>query len=134
MKTYLTFLLFCFGIVATAQRYDDGRTINGRNRALAGQMTPPKAKKLPDTEEQIDKVIEKFTAELKLDSFQAAVIKQLFETSLVDQQRILSEEIPDESKVEKIMAAREKMNIKIKEILTPEQAEKFETVGDKKKK
>jgi Spy/CpxP family protein refolding chaperone len=133
MKTCFTFFLFCFALAVNAQRYDNGQTINGRSRALAAQMTPPKSKPQPDTKEQIEMVVQKFTDDLKLDSFQAAVIKQLFASNVAEQERILAEEIPDESKVEKIIASREKMNVKVKEILTPEQTAKFEAMGKKKK-
>ncbi len=135
MKNYLILLFFCFSFAATAQYYDGGGSIGARNRSMAraaGQQT--KSKKQPTQEERLSAIMDKLAEDLKLDSFQAAAIKQLYEENHSDQERILAQNEPDEMKFEKIVELHDKMTAKIKAMLTPEQIEKYETLGQKKKK
>lgn len=134
MKNYFVILLLCLGCTAAAQYRQDGSHYNGVDRTLTGQMYEHRKKGTPEKEDRIELSIQKLTRELTLDSFQAAVIQQLLEANQKEEASIVAQDIPDESKIEKIVAQREKMNGKIKEILTPEQREKFEKMGKKKKK
>ena len=132
MKNWMVIFLLVVTQFGAAQ-YRDGSRFNGVDRSLTGQTTPSKKK----PQEKVDVVelsMQKLTEELTLDSFQAAVIKQLLEDNRKEEEKIIAEDIPNESKFEKIIALREKMNAKIKGVLQPEQVEKFEKMGKKKKK
>lgn len=133
MKKCLVLLLLCLGISASAQYYQDGSRHNGVDRTLTGQMYEHKKKPQPDKVDKIEMSVKKLTESLSLDSFQAAVIQQLLEANKTDEDNVVAQDIPNESKIEKIIALREKMNGKIKEILSPEQLEKFDNLGKKKK-
>lgn len=76
----------------------------------------------------------KLTEALSLDSFQQAVIRQIVEENQRDEEKVYTEQIPDESKMEKIMLIREKASKKIKEVLSPEQIKAYENMAKSKKK
>jgi hypothetical protein len=135
MKNYFAILLFCTVFSASAQYYQDPARHNGVDRSLTGQMDDQrKAKKQPQKVDIVEVSVQKLTDELTLDSFQAAVITQLLGDNKKEEEKIVVEDIPDESKIEKIIVLREKLNGKIKEILRPDQIEKFDKMGKKKKK
>jgi hypothetical protein len=134
MKKCFILLLLCVGLSATAQYYQEGSRHNGVDRSLTGQMYEHKKKQQPEKVDKIELSIKKLTEELTLDSFQVAVVQQLLEANKKEEDIVVAQDIPDESKVEKIVALRERTNTKIKEILTPEQLEKFGNLGKKKKK
>jgi hypothetical protein len=135
MKYYIIIFLFCAAFSASAQYYQDPARHNGVDRSLTGQMTEQhKTKKQPEKVDIVELSVQKLTQELTLDSFQAAVITQLLEDNQKIEEKIVVEDIPNESKVEKIVILREKLNGKIKEILRPDQIEKFSAMSKKKKK
>jgi len=138
MKKYFVILLFFIGLSASAQYYpqyyQDGSRYNGVDRSLTGQQYEHKRKRQPEKQDKVEFSVQKLTEDLSLDSFQAAVIRDLLESNKKEEDIIIAQSIPDESKIEKIIALREKMNGKIKEMLSPEQQEKFSKLGQKKKK
>lgn len=128
MKSWITFaLLLMTGTVAA--QYNNGET-----RRLTGATMQQSKKKSPDKEELVDMSVKLLTEELALDGFQAAVIEQLLSENQKAEEKIVVQDIPKESKIEQIIALREKMNAKIKGVLQPEQVEKFEKMSKKKKK
>lgn len=135
MKKYLLLIVFCISTAASAQynRYGNGR-IGGVDRTLNGQAYERSKKKKEEKIDYVELSMKKLEEDLKLDSFQSAVIKQLLEANQADQNKIIAEDIPEESKIEKIMASRAKLNDKIKEYLRPDQLETFEALGKKKGK
>jgi hypothetical protein len=139
-KIQFCFTFLLMGLFAStelsAQRYSGSGTTGGVNRSLTGQYSGNKKKKQDQkTDEQyLDESIEKLSEELTLDNFQEAVIKQLLLDEEEKTKKIIAEDIPNDSKSQKMTASREILNGKIKEILNPEQREKFEKMGKKKKK
>lgn len=93
-----------------------------------------KPKKQKDTTDYLELSSQMLAESLQLDSFQQAVVKDLLKVNQAVQDNILAEDIPNESKTEKILALHEKFNGKVMEILTPEQAKKYEEMKEKKKK
>jgi Spy/CpxP family protein refolding chaperone len=128
-------VIFLFSVKMSAQYDDPGyRRYGGVDRSLTGQQRGNQKKQ--KSTEKIDMVeisMNKLNAELSLDNFQSAVIKKLLEDNQVVELRIVEEDIPMESKTEKIIALRTKLDEKIEDILTPEQKEKFENMKKKKK-
>jgi hypothetical protein len=129
-------IIFIFSAKMSAQYDDSGnRRYGGVDRSLTGQQyESPKKKKNNEKVDMVEASMTKLDADLSLDSFQSAVIRKLLEDNQVLELRIVDEDIPMESKTEKIIALRLKLNEKIKDILTPEQKEKFDNMMKKKKK
>ena len=101
------------------------------NRNIGRSYAKPKKNQPPD---YLALSVQKLTEELSLDTFQEAVIKDILKSSQIEQEKILLLEIPNESKNEQLIAARNTMNDKIVAILNPEQAKKFELLKIKPKK
>ncbi|CAM3361888.1 hypothetical protein FLLO111716_06355 [Flavobacterium longum] len=128
MKSWITVALLLMTGTVAAQYH------NGETRRLTGATMQQSKKKSPDKEELVDMSVRLLTEELSLDGFQAAVIEQLLSENQKAEEKIVVQDIPKESKIEQIIALREKMNAKIKGVLQPEQVEKFEKMSKKKKK
>jgi Spy/CpxP family protein refolding chaperone len=127
--------LFLFSAKMSAQYDDPGyRRYGGVDRSLTGQQHQGKKSKSNEKIDMVDESMKKLDTELSLDNFQSAVIRKLLEDNHVIELRIVDEDIPIESKTEKIIELRLKLNEKIKDILTPEQKEKLDNMSKKKKK
>lgn len=135
MKKIFIALFIVFSASASAQYDMYGNQYNGVDRSLTGQQYGNKKKK--DKDEKVDPVevsMQKLNERLQLDAFQSAVIRQLLKENQEKENSVVAEEIPNESKMEKIIALRLKMNEKIKEVLRPDQLVTFEGMGKKKSK
>ena len=129
LKISLTvFLLFTF-LNVTAQF---GSTSSGTDRNTGRGQYANGTKKT----EKVDYVtiaIDKLEKDLILDAFQKAIVKEALVKSTNEQTNIMTMDIPDNSKLEKILILREKLDIEINKILTPEQVEKFRKLREKAK-
>jgi len=136
MKNYLLILILLFCASASAQyNYGNTRRYGGVDRSINGQMQQAKAQKKDNEKfDVVEESMKKLNEELTLDSFQSAVIRQLVEENQKKEDQIIAQDTPMEAKTEQIIALREKLNVKIKEFLSPEQIEKFEKMMKKKKR
>jgi hypothetical protein len=132
---HITLLIILVSTVVYAQDYPQSSATAGVDRSLTGQYSGNKKKKEKKTDEDyVDESVAKLTTELTLDSFQAAVLKQLLLEEQEKAKKTIAEDIPNESKNEKIKASKEILNAKIIDFLAPEQREKFEKLLRKNKK
>jgi len=130
MKKMLFFLtLVCFASVH-AQYYDPQNHV--LNHSMQGRGIP--IKKDNEKVDVVQVTLDKLTNALTLDNFQQAVVRQLLADAQKEQERIFSQDAPDESKREQAIALGDKLNAKINELLNPEQKEKFAELQKKKKK
>jgi hypothetical protein len=130
MKKMLFLLAFSAAVSARAQYYDQRNHMlnhSDRNRSIP-------VKKENEKVDVVQLTLDKLNNALALDSFQQAVIRQQLTDSQTEQNRILSLDIPDESKREQLVALSEKLNTGINGLLNPEQKEKFAALQKKKKK
>ena len=133
MKNCLILFFLLFAASASAQYYHNPNR-PGVDRSLAALPSTQTSVKKQEKPDVVEINIQKLKDALALDSFQEAVARQLLSDAQKQEEIVFGEDIPQPSKFEKIVALREKLNSKIKEILTPEQVEKYDNLGKKKKK
>ena len=135
MKNYIVLLILFISVAASAQynnRYGNGPGVDRRlTNQQQSQSSESKKIEKPD---MVALTMKKLDEELKLDSFQSAVIAQLLKDNEEKETKIIEEDIPSESKGEKITVLRLQLHEKIKEILNPEQIILFDNLKNKKKK
>lgn len=124
MKTLLSLVLLCVAFSMEAQL--------DRRLAHAGQPQVSTAK--PEKVDYHELAMKKLKEELTLDAFQEAAISNLLKENMETEAGIIQLDVPRDSKLEKLTEQRNKLNSKIKELLTPEQIEKFDKFSKKKKK
>lgn len=128
---YLALILFCFSGAAVQAQFSN---YAGVDRRIANPVHSQSRGEKPDRAAMVEKSMAKLTEALSLDSFQQAVIRQIVEESQKEEEKVYTEQIPDESKMEKIMLIREKASKKIKEVLSPDQIKAYENLAKAKKK
>ncbi|HEX8574934.1 MAG TPA: hypothetical protein VF677_01435 [Flavobacterium sp.] len=133
MTTSLRILLFVLGLFtfsnATAQF---GSPYSGVDRSVGRGQYANGAKKT----EKVDYIaltVDKLEKDLTLDAFQKAIVKEALVKSTNEETNIMAMDIPDGSKLEKRIALRDKLDVEINKILTPEQVEKFRKLREKTK-
>lgn len=128
---YFAIILFCSFTAAVQAQFSN---YAGVDRRISNPVTSQPRGEKPDPAAMVEKSMAKLTEALSLDSFQQAVIRQIVEENQRDEEKVYTEQIPDESKMEKIMLIREKASKKIKEVLSPEQIKAYENMAKSKKK
>lgn len=114
MKKLLITAILLVSIAGFAQDKNDGS--KRAQRAKMEQLTP---------EQRIEKRIEKMTTELTLDAKQQEKIREIFKDEAVANEKQRAE------MKKKKEQAREKMDSKLKSILTPDQLTKMENKRNK---
>lgn len=112
-------------------------SMSGRMDRSIGMSQYSNGKKKPDPNAKTDLLsqsVDHLETKLTLDSFQKAVIKDLMEKNQKEEDLVLKEEIPDESKYEKVTILRNKLDSDINKLLSPDQQEKFRIMNEKLKK
>lgn len=122
MKKYSLFWLACLFFAAA-------------NTTAVAQLVRPlntePAHRKQTKPDYVADALKKLTEVLELDSFQQAVVKGELENAKSEEEKILSVDIPSESKTEGVTMLRQKLDEAIQKILTPEQKEKFTAYKDK---
>lgn len=121
---YILLLIICLtGSFASAQL----------DRRLAHPARPEISTAKPEKIDIPALATKKLKEDLALDAFQEAVILDLLRKNQEAEEKLIQEDLPRDAKIEKVTVQRGKLNEKIKEVLTPEQREKFEKSLKKKK-
>jgi len=136
-------LMLCISSSIFAQMgYNNGMGgMGGMNRGMGGGMnrgmgasqyndTPQKEKKIDYLQASLDN-LEK---ELSLDTFQKAVIKDILVQNQAEMMSISKQDIPDDSKIEKMGIIKEKLETQVIKLLNPDQIEKFAKMKEKMEK
>jgi hypothetical protein len=137
---YCALFVFISSSVFAQMGYNNGMG-GGMNRGMGGGMnrgmgasqyndTPQKEKKIDYLQASLDN-LEK---ELSLDTFQKTVIKEILVENQSEMMSISKQDIPDDSKIEKMGIIKEKLQGKIIELLNPDQIEKFAKMKEKMEK
>ena len=107
-----------------------GGLVAGSTLATAQDAAPPaaKGKRGPSVEQQM----ERMTTELKLTDAQTPKVKAVLEEGM--KKRAELRDVPQDERREKMTALREAQDKKLKEILTPEQNEKWLKLRDEMRK
>ncbi|MFP9114676.1 hypothetical protein ACLI1A_12095 [Flavobacterium sp. RHBU_3] len=106
------------------------------NRRIAPQQyrnsSPSKEQKKYDF---VESSVEYYTKELKLDDFQAAAVRQVYESERdnIEALRESGEDVTTDEKKEKAYAITERIDAKVLKLLNPEQTKKFEELKAKRK-
>jgi hypothetical protein len=108
-------------------------TTNAQVDRRIGQSSQ-KAKPEAEKKDYIEESVTKLTEELTLDSFQQAVIRNIFKDSEKEFINVTEMDIPNESKIEKLGILKLKLVNQIKAMLNPDQLAKYEASEKKKKK
>ncbi|MFZ4261444.1 hypothetical protein ACFRAE_05335 [Sphingobacterium sp. HJSM2_6] len=99
---------------------------------LSKAQDRPNRQNMPSPEERAKRMIENLDKELKLTKIQKDSITKWSTSFSKDQQALFSNDKESrEARMEKFKAVREKQTAKIKSILTPEQAKKYEELNKK---
>lgn len=120
-------------LMANSELSAQTRVGGGVDRRLSGQQQSVNNRKPMTDKDYLDQSMNKMTSDLNLDSFQAAVIRDLLREEQEKETKLFAEDIPNESKNEQLIVSRDKLNDKIAAILNPEQKIKFEEKIKKKK-
>ncbi len=137
---YCVLILFFSSTLFAQMGYNNGMG-GGMNRGMGGGMnrgmgasqyndTPEKQKKIDYLQASLDN-LEK---ELSLDTFQKAVIKDILVENQTEMMSISKQDIPDESKIEKMGIIKEQLEGKVIKLLNPDQIEKFAKMKEKMEK
>lgn len=97
----------------------------------------PSDSQKPKKKEKLDPVkvsVEFLKKDLKLDGFQEAAVKSLFEEYMNTNNTIIASDITAVEKEEKIAAGKQRLDEKIREILNPEQVQLFEAILERVEK
>jgi hypothetical protein len=124
MRLTLTLLFFCAFLAGHSQL----------DRRLANVNQPQVSTAKPEKVDYTGLALKKLKEELTLDAFQEAVVSNLLKENQEIEEKVMVQDVPKESKIEMLTKQRNRLTEKIKEILTPEQVEKFEKFQKKKKK
>ena len=137
MKAYFKILIAVLSLFfytdIVAQQYGSpyGRSPGVDRSVGRGQYSngPKKTEKI----DYVELAIDKLEKELVLDAFQKAIIKDALVKNSNEETKIVAMDIPDDSKLEKILTLREKLDVEINKILSPDQIEKFKKFRSKTK-
>ncbi|MFY7665046.1 hypothetical protein [Flavobacterium sp.] len=129
MKQLILICCFVFSLSAMGQmRQGMGM---GRGNGMGMAPTPPRETKKVD---MLEESLKELTKEIKLDDFQAAIIRGYLVDFKAKVDAIVATDAPDEGKMEKIEVERLKFEEQLKPILNPNQVELFEKYRKKKNK
>ena len=107
-----------------------GQGISQRIQQPTTQPTPDPEKEKENLEkmkqENLEKLMEKLTPELNLDALQAIAIKQIYSENMKKQGIIMKMEISEDEKMAFFKSLSESTELKVLELLNPEQKQKFE--------
>lgn len=131
------------GTDALAQRYDPytgTTTYGGVDRSIDRQRSAPKTKNKKKLEEEQKKredisymMTEYLTQELKLDDFQKAAVKGIYDENKDVIIALGQEDIPTDVRNDKARLLSEKIDAKIIPLLSKDQAAKYQEIIDKRK-
>lgn len=118
MKQLILVIFVLFSIAAMSQM----RPGMGRNNQIGAPVVPPnKVKKVDWLEESM----KDFTSEVKLDDFQAAIIKGYLGDLKAKVDSIMLLDVPNDGKAESIAVERKKFEEQVRAVLNPDQQELF---------
>ncbi len=116
--------IFTFALDANAQL----------DRRIGGPRYDVPKNKKQEKPDYTAMTVSKLKEDLSLDNFQEAVITRLLTENQTKVEKVMAEDIPQDSKGEKLRELNDQVRSEIRDILTPEQIVKFESIGKKKKK
>jgi len=125
LKTIMICVLLSFCEINAQFPGNRGMGGGGLDRSIGGDVRQNE----PQKREPVDyaKVMtDNLTNKLKLDGFQSAIVKNLFEDFLKTNNNIMQENIPNDAKIEKTTIARKSMENKFLEIFTDNQKVLFQ--------
>lgn len=107
-----------------------GQGISQRIQQPTTQPTPDPEKEKENLEkmkqENLERLMEKLTPELNLDALQAIAVKQIYSENMKKQGIIMKMEISEDEKMAFFKSLSESTELKVLELLNPEQKQKFE--------
>jgi len=157
MKTYLSTLIIAAGLFVTTEGSAQNGGMNSMGMGQMGMMGNQMGRSTnrngmdrgigvnqygngkrkttaADKVDPIDQSMDHLEKELTLDTFQKTVIKDLLVSNQTEENKVFSQDIPDESKVEKVLDLRKKLDEKIKPLLTKDQVDLFVKMKEKQEK
>lgn len=107
---------------------------SGRGMGNSSMSIPQGNESKPEKIDVIQATVDRLEQDLKLDTFQKAVIKQAFQEGEFTMKSILDSKISDEMKELKMTEIRSNTDTRILKVLTKEQVDKYEKLKNKAKK
>ena len=112
-----------------------GMNGGGMNRGMGNQsMNIPQSERKVEKIDVLQSTLDRLEKDLTLDTFQKAVIKQVFQEGEFTMKSVIDSKINDEMKELKISEIRANTDKRIAKVLNKEQNEKYEKLKEKAKK
>ena len=112
-----------------------GMNGGGMNRGMGNQsMNIPQSERKVEKIDVLQSTLDRLEKDLTLDTFQKAVIKQVFQEGEFTMKSVIDSKISEEMKELKISEIRANTDKRIAKVLNKEQNEKYEKLKEKAKK